>query len=102
MTPEGEVKAKVKKILHEWGVMYWMPGMGAYGRNGVSDFIGCFHGRFIAIETKPSVDREPTRLQQRFMDDVLEKGRGVALLIHDGNLDLLTATLRRMAREEPF
>ena len=100
MTPEGRVKDEIKKILKEWGVMYWMPPMGTYGRVGVSDFIGCFHGRFLAIEAKQSADKHPTKMQQQFIDEVLEKGRGVALVIHDENLDLLTSTLRRMAREE--
>jgi hypothetical protein len=62
-TPEGKVKDKVKEFLHSRRVQslthpiyeamgfYWMPvvsGMGA----PFLDFVICYRGRFIAVETK--------------------------------------------------
>jgi len=65
MTPEGKVKAEVKKVLAEYGCWYFMPVMNGYGRSGVPDFIGCYNGAFFAIEAKsasgkltPSQERE--------------------------------------------
>jgi hypothetical protein len=51
-TPEGKVKDQVKALLKRLGIWYFMPATGGFGRSGVHDFICCWHGRFIAIETK--------------------------------------------------
>lgn len=54
MTPEGEVKAEVKKFLAALGAdcWYYMPVPMGYGRRGVKDFIGAYKGKAFAIETK--------------------------------------------------
>lgn len=52
MTPEGKVKAAVKKILTEAGAWYCTPLGAGYGRAGVPDFIVCHRGKFVAIECK--------------------------------------------------
>lgn len=52
MTPEGRVKEAVKKWLKERGVWYYMPTQNGMGRSGIPDFICCWGGRFLAIETK--------------------------------------------------
>jgi hypothetical protein len=53
MTPEGKVKAKVKKLLKTWGknCYYEMPVPGGFGKSGL-DFNICFCGCWISIETK--------------------------------------------------
>lgn len=55
MTPEGRVKADVKKVLQPYidaGEMWvdW-PVPGGYGKSSL-DALGCHLGRFFAIETK--------------------------------------------------
>lgn len=62
MTPESKVKAAVKKILAARGAWFFMPSARAYGTAGVPDFIGCYKGRFFAIETKARGNK-PTALQ---------------------------------------
>jgi hypothetical protein len=51
MTPEGEVKAAVKKALAELGCWWYMPVPGGYGEPSL-DFLCAFEGRMFAIETK--------------------------------------------------
>lgn len=70
MTPEGEVKKKLKADLEAHGIIpaskvqkylasgekfegwYYMPVQGLYAVKGVPDFIVCYRGRFVAIEAK--------------------------------------------------
>lgn len=53
MTPEGRVKAKVKKALDQLGEECWrfMPVQSGYGSVAL-DFLLAIRGRFVAIETK--------------------------------------------------
>ena len=53
MTPEGKVKAKVNKVLKTLGADCWrfMPVQTGYGAPAL-DYLLCYRGRFIAIETK--------------------------------------------------
>ncbi len=54
MTPEGAVKAQVKKYLASLGPDCWwfMPMGFGYGRKGIPDFVGIYHGIGFTIETK--------------------------------------------------
>lgn len=64
MTPEGKVKAAVKKWLKAHGWWYCMPATGGYGSSGTPDFIACrpvvvtaamvgmVMGQLVGIETK--------------------------------------------------
>lgn len=75
MTPEGRVKAIVKKYLREIGAYYYMPVQNGMGVVGVPDFIVCLGGRFIAIETKaPGKEATVTANQQRQMDAIKKAG----------------------------
>jgi hypothetical protein len=57
MTPEGRVKANVKKVVQSWLTKHpqliyiYMPVPGGFGAPSL-DFIGCAAGHFFAIETK--------------------------------------------------
>lgn len=62
MTPEGKVKAKVKKILAKFEIYGWWPVPSGYGESSL-DFIGCINGRFFAIETK-APGKAPTPRQE--------------------------------------
>lgn len=93
MTPEGKVKARVKKILAELGAYYTMPVTGGYGNSGVPDFVVCMEGRFYAIECKANGGK-PTALQLKNHDDIRKAG-GVALVIDETNVDNLRKELLR-------
>lgn len=73
-TPEGKVKEEVKKILKRYGAWYYMPVSTGYGKHGVSDFLVCFRGRFLAIECKAEDHLKPTALQQIQLNQIGEAG----------------------------
>jgi hypothetical protein len=53
-TPEGTVKYKIKAYLKSLEPQLWgfMPVPTGYGVRGIPDFVGCYKGRFFAIEAK--------------------------------------------------
>jgi len=91
MTPEGKVKAKVKKTLDNLHAYYFMPATGGYGRSGVPDFIGCIDGVFFAVECKADGNK-PTALQEREMRLIGDAG-GKVLVIDETNVSFLATLL---------
>jgi hypothetical protein len=93
MTPEKKVKEKVKALCKQYGAYYAMPMGTGYGNAGVPDFLICSNGRFIAVETKADATKKPTALQEKNLVSIREAG-GIALVIHDTNLDNLESYLK--------
>lgn len=91
MTPEGKVKAKVKKILAEIGAYYAMPIGTGFGHAGVPDFLICKAGLFYAIECKANGNK-PTALQLNEMQKIRDAG-GVTLVVDETNVDQLRKEL---------
>lgn len=82
-TPEGKVKAAVKKWLQDRGVWYCMPMGTGFGSSGVPDFVCCWRGKFLAIETKaPGKRGSTTALQDRQIVGIHQAG-GAALVVDD-------------------
>jgi len=79
-TPEGKVKAEVKKYLKKIGAYYFMPVQTGYGAAGV-DFYICYEGWFIAVETKAG-EAIPKPRQRKVLEDVDSCG-GIALCINN-------------------
>ena len=66
MTPEGKVKSAIKKYLDSLApnCWYFMPIMMGYGRKGIPDIVGCYKGKFFAIEVKaPGAESHTTPWQ---------------------------------------
>lgn len=84
MTPEAKVKKKVTDQLKELGAYYFFPLTGGFGKGGVPDIVGCYHGRFFAFECKAGKNK-PTPLQQKNLDDI-KKANGVAAVINEDNM----------------
>lgn len=66
MTPEGVVKAKVKKILAEFGdkVDGFWPVPSGYGESHL-DWVGCVNGYFVSLEIKkPGGKATPRQLER--------------------------------------
>lgn len=79
MTPEGKVKAKVRRLLAQYDGMYsYWPVPSGLGRTTV-DIIGCFRGRFFCVETKGE-GKKPT-LRQTQEISVIERAMGTAFVI---------------------
>ncbi len=88
---ESWVKEQIKKILKARGAVYCMPATGGFGKSGVSDFIVCYKGYFIAIEAKAGKGTT-TALQDKWLDEV-GKADGCGLVINEGNLADVTNAL---------
>lgn len=90
-TPEGKVKAKVRELLGGYAGMYsyWPVPMG-FGRTTV-DVLGCYRGRFFAIEVKKA-KKQPTLNQSQEIERV-ERAMGKAFVIA-GEESLVFAELR--------
>lgn len=82
-TPEGAVKAAVKKRLKELGIWWYCPVQNGMGVVGIPDFICCFDGQFLAIETKAPGKRTNTSPNQKCrIAEILAAG-GLATVIDD-------------------
>jgi pantoate kinase len=83
-TPEGKVKANIKKILQLHGVYYAMPMGTGYGNSGVPDFLCCLGGKFLAVEAKANGGLV-TALQQKNLGNIQEAG-GLWWIVNETNL----------------
>ena len=92
MTPESKIKNRVKKILDELGVYYFMPATGGYGRSGIPDIVGCYKGVFFAIECKAGKGI-PTALQEREIHKIIKAG-GAAWVVNEDNINVIETYLK--------
>ncbi len=97
MTPEGKVKNNIKIVLDKYKpfIYYYMPVPGGYGKSTL-DYLGCFHGRYFAIEAKRP-GKDPTLRQDGIIEDMAAAGARVfringeaGLLELSGWLELVT------------
>lgn len=89
-TPEGKIKAKVKNLLstHSKHGIYWnMPVPTGYG-TPMLDFVGCYYGRFFAVETKVP-GAKPTPRQSLTIEQMREAGGAVFVVRDDESLEEL-------------
>lgn len=85
MTPEGKTKRKLTSFLLSLQPVPYLffPQTGGYGRSGIPDVVGCWEGRFFAIECKaPGKLNNTTALQEREITNINEAG-GIAF-VYDG------------------
>ena len=87
MTPEGKIKKRVKEILDEVGAWYCMPVGSGYGKSAIPDFISCYQGHFLAIETKAG-NKQATAIQAREIERI-KAAKGVAWVINETNIENL-------------
>lgn len=80
-TPEGKVKKQVREYLRKKGVWFYQPVQNGMGQVGIPDFICCYKGQFIAIETKaPGKITHVTPNQERVIGEIREHG-GLAVVV---------------------
>jgi hypothetical protein len=84
-TPEKKVKDAVRKRLGARYVFHFMPATYGFGASGIADIIGCYLGKFFAIECKGG-DNRPTMLQVKNLQRVSDAG-GYAIVVNEKNLD---------------
>lgn len=79
MTPEGKVKAKLRRVLDHYDAMYtYWPVPSGFGKTTL-DVIGCYRGRFFSVETK-APGKKPT-LRQVGELDAIGKAMGRTFVI---------------------
>ena len=98
MTPEKKVKTKVVAILKELGAYYFYPITGGYGASGVPDIVGCYKGRFFAIECKAGKGKT-TALQEKNLNNIMTAG-GLAIVVHEDNMEDVNELLRYIERSQ--
>jgi len=96
MTPEKKVKTKVVAILKELGTYYFYPIAGGYGASGVPDIVGCYKGKFFAIECKAGKGKT-TALQDKNIAQIIGQG-GYAIVVNESNLEDVNELLRDIER----
>lgn len=96
-TPEGRVKAAVKKLLAEFGsdVYRFMPVQAGFGDTTL-DFLCAINGRFFAIETK-APGKTTTPRQQNTIRQITAAG-GVCFVI-DNTTPMALQPLRDFLEE---
>jgi Holliday junction resolvase len=96
-TPESKVKAKVVKLLKQYGAYYFFPATHGYGRSGVPDVVCCVKGKFLAIECKAGANK-PTPLQNREID-AIRTARGIAMVVNEDNINMVELILKELTDE---
>ena len=81
-TPEGKVKARVKRYLQTKNIYFHFPVMNGMGAPTL-DVICCFMGQFFAIETKAPGKKLTSR--QEITKDAMEMAGGKVFVI-DGDI----------------
>lgn len=94
MTKEEHVKENVKRIFKAFNAFWFMPVASGYGKQGIPDFISCYRGRFIAVETK--YGKNKTTSMQDLTIERIRECHGVAIIVNESNLDLLYVVLCRI------
>lgn len=82
-TPEAVVKDAVKKWLKARGVWYYMPLQNGMGVTGIPDFVCCWQGSFLAIETKAPGKRANVSANQEKQIAGIAAAGGVAVVVDD-------------------
>ena len=81
-TPEGKVKRTVSSLLRATpDLYYFMPVPSGYGESSL-DYLGCYRGKFFAIETK-APGKKPTDRQNMMISRM--KAAGAAVFVIDGD-----------------
>jgi len=96
VTPEKKVKTKVVAVLKTFGAYYFYPVTGGYGASGVPDIVGCYKGKFFAIECKAGKGKT-TALQEKNIAQIKTTG-GLAIVVNEDNIEDVGNLMRQIER----
>lgn len=101
-TPEGKVKAKVKKArlrLIDEGFKVWsfMPVQMGYGAPGL-DFFWCVNGFWVSIETKVK-GKKMTPRQEQTADEIRNADGLVFVVDDDESLEYALSEIRKLCKQ---
>ena len=105
MRNESDVKKRVKQILKELGAWWYMPVPTGYGVQGIPDFIVCYKGLFIAIETKYGKNK-CSKWQAIRLDEIRDHG-GQSMVINENTVEFLrdyivSHTISWLGKDHPW
>ena len=82
-TPESKVKERVRAYLKSEKVWFYQPMQNGMGRVGIPDFVCCWNGKFLGIETKaPGKRGATTANQERVLQEIKDHG-GLSIVVDD-------------------
>jgi Holliday junction resolvase len=96
MTPEGKVKAKLRKLLIEAGAYYQAPIADGTGSAGAPDIFALYKGVYFGVEAKATSKNKPRLNQLKHLVDISDQG-GAVFVIHDTNIEDLKQALTVVA-----
>lgn len=99
MTPEGKVKAHVKKVLDKYGAWYFMPYQAGFTRRGIPDIIGVLRGTMFAVEVKAAKGKT-TALQERELETLRGHGCIAFVVASDEDVSVFEARLKEITGEK--
>lgn len=70
---EADITREIRQYLKIRGVWHYKQWQGLGSLPGVADIIGCFKGKYLAIEVK-TPGKNPTPHQQNFLNQVIYAG----------------------------
>jgi Holliday junction resolvase len=70
---EKEIVNEIRELLRFLNIFHWKVFTGPTNLPGIADILGCYKGRFLAIEVKRK-GQNPTELQQAFIDQIQRAG----------------------------
>jgi len=102
MTPEGKIKAKINKLLKEFGstVYKFMPLPAIEGRGAPGlDYYMCAGGQWFAVEAKANEKELVTRRQIETMNQIRRAGGQVFVVYDDETVKELGEALHKKTRK---
>ena len=77
---EAEITKEIRYYLNNAGIWHYKQWQGLGSLHGISDIIGIYKGRYLAIEVKRP-GKSPSDKQQAFLERVDSQG-GFAICVH--------------------
>ena len=70
---EAEITHSIRSLLRQFAIFHWKNFGGPMGEKGVSDILGCYQGRMLAIEIKTASGKLSDH-QVRFLQNINDEG----------------------------
>ena len=77
---EAEITKEIRYYMREANIWHWKNWAGPMSVAGISDILGIYKGRFLAVEVKRP-GQHPTKKQLNFLERVHREG-GLAVCVH--------------------
>jgi len=93
---EKEITHSIRSLLKQFGIFHFKHFGGPMSQRGISDLLGCYQGRFLALEVKRPGNK-PSDDQIRFIENVKASG-GIAGVVYsiDDVVELLGLNKRML------